>query len=90
MRVKRWIIFLTLLAAVMSASVGLVYTKHINRKMFVELNGLQKSRDRLMTELGQLQLEHGTWSTHGRVEKIARQQLHMSNPRFDAVEIIRR
>ncbi|HEX7028668.1 MAG TPA: cell division protein FtsL [Gammaproteobacteria bacterium] len=90
MQVKRWLIFLVLLAGVVSASVGLVYTKHINRKMFVELNGLQKSRDRMMTELGQLQLEHSTWSTHGRVEKIARQQLRMSNPRFDAVEIIRR
>lgn len=90
MSVKQWTIFLVLLAAVMGSSVGLVYTKHINRKMFVELNGMQKTRDRLMTELGQLQLEHSTWSTHGRVEKIARQQLHMSNPRFDVVEIIRR
>lgn len=90
MRIKQWLILLVLLAGVVSASVGLVYTKHINRKMFVELNGLQKSRDRLMTELGQLQLEHGTWSAQGRVEKIARQQLHMSNPRFDVVEIVRR
>lgn len=88
--VRQWMIFLGLLAAVMGTSVGLVYTKHVNRKMFVELNGLQKTHDRLMTELGQLQLEHSTWSTHGRVERIARQQLHMSNPRFDVVEIIRR
>lgn len=89
-RVKQWLIFLVLLVVVMGTSVGLVYTKHINRKMFVELNGLQKTRDRLMTELGQLQLEHSTWSTHGRVERIARQQLHMSSPRFEVVEIIYR
>lgn len=90
MDVKQWVIFLGLLTAVAGTSVGLVYTKHVNRKMFVELSGLQKSRDRLMTELGQLQLEHSTWSTHGRVERIARQQLHMNNPRFDVVEIIHR
>jgi cell division protein FtsL len=34
----------------------------------------------LDVEYGQLQLEMSTWATHPRVEKIARDRLHMVTP----------
>ena len=80
---------MVLLVVVLVTSGGLVYTKHVNRKLFVQLNEMQLERDRLITEFGQLQLEQSTWSTHGRVEKIAHEQLGMRIPGFNSVEIIR-
>ena len=87
---KQWLLFSVLLVAVLVTATGLVYTKHLNRKMFVQLNELQFERDKFITEFGQLQLEQSTWSTHGRVEKIAHEQLGMRIPGFNSVEIIRR
>jgi cell division protein FtsL len=34
----------------------------------------------LEVEWGQLQLEQSTWATHARVEKVARERLHMKPP----------
>jgi cell division protein FtsL len=39
-------------------------------------------------EFGQLQLEQSTWSMPARVEKIAREQLHMQVPGAGRVEIV--
>ncbi|HEX5055366.1 MAG TPA: cell division protein FtsL [Gammaproteobacteria bacterium] len=79
-----------LLCAVLGSSVGLVYTKHYSRTLFVELQSLQQAKDGLIMEFGRLQLEQSAWSAHGRVENIAREQLQMSVPGIDAVEMIER
>jgi cell division protein FtsL len=77
-----------MLFAVIGSSIGLVYSKHYSRKLFVELQSLQQAKDGLITEFGRLQLEQSAWSAHGRVENIAREQLQMSVPGIDAVEMI--
>lgn len=81
-------IFGVLLLAVVCSSAGLVYAKHCGRSLFVELQSLQQAKDRLITEFGRLQLEQSAWSAHGRVENIAREQLQMSVPGIEAVEMI--
>ncbi|HEY3488165.1 MAG TPA: cell division protein FtsL [Gammaproteobacteria bacterium] len=84
------LIFNFLLFLVLCSSAGLVYTKHLNRKLFVELQFIKQVRDRLLTEFGQLQLEQSAWSAHGRVEGIAREQLQMAVPGISAVEMVRK
>lgn len=69
-----------LLAAAVATAVGVVYSKHQSRRLFVELQQLVAERDRLEVEWGRLQLEQSTWATHGRVERIARERLHMRMP----------
>jgi cell division protein FtsL len=86
---KKTLTFALLLGVVLFSSVGLVYVKHLNRKLFVELQLVQQERDRFVTEFGQLQLEQSAWSAYGRIEQIARQQLHMAVPGLNAVEMIR-
>ena len=71
--------------AVFASGIGCVYAKHQARKRFVELRELEKERDRLEIEWGQLRLEQSTWATHARVENLAREQLDMVAP--DAAEI---
>ena len=54
----------------------------------MELQGLQRQRDQLAEEWGQLLLEQSTWSTHARIEGEARDRLDMEAPRPDAVVMV--
>ncbi len=80
---------LVLWLAVVGTALWVVATKHESRQLFLELQKLEKTRDALITEWGQLQLEQSTWATHGRVEQLARQQLQMKIPRVgDTVMVL--
>jgi len=77
-----------MILAVLVSAVGVIEAKHQSRKRFVTLQALEKVRDQMNVEWGQLQLEQGTWATHSRVERIARKKLHMVNPKVDEVVIV--
>lgn len=77
-----------LLLLVMGSAVGVIYTKHESRKLFVELQQLNREVDELNVDWGRLQLEQSAWSSHGRVEKIARKRLAMELPEADKVVYI--
>ncbi len=62
------------------SAISVVYVKHYNRKLFVELQQLEKYRDEMEVEWGQLQLEQNTWATHARIERIAIEKLQMVTP----------
>jgi cell division protein FtsL len=76
------------LCVVLSAT-GVVYAKYLSRKYFVELESIREKRDAASVEWGRLQLEQSTWATHGRVEKMARDKLHMRIPPLEEVKVIR-
>lgn len=78
-----------LAAAVFASAIAVVYAKHESRKLFVELQGLQKKRDAMNVEWGQLQLEQSTWATHGRIERVARKKLGMIVPSHENVVIVK-
>ena len=61
----------TLTLLVLISAIAVIEAKHESRKRFVELQTLEKERDRMNVEWGRLQLEQGTWATHSRVEEIA-------------------
>lgn len=77
-----------LLAVVLGSAVGVVYSKHQSRKYFVELQKINQERDELNVEWGRLQLEQSTWATHGRIERSARETLHMALPKADETVVI--
>ncbi|NNL99884.1 MAG: cell division protein FtsL [Gammaproteobacteria bacterium] len=72
---------LLLVLAVMATAVDVALTRHDSRRMFAELQKLRQARLALDREWGQLLLEQATEGTHGRVEKIAREQLGMQPAR---------
>ncbi|MCG6900814.1 MAG: cell division protein FtsL [Gammaproteobacteria bacterium] len=78
-----------LLLVVVSSSVGVVYSKHQARKLFVELQALANERDDMDIEWGQLQLEQSTLTTQGQVELAARDQLGMVSLSADNVVIVK-
>lgn len=61
-------------------ALGVVTSQHKARKLFQSLEAEQEKARQLEIEFGQLQLEQSTWATHPRIEKIAREKLHMQQP----------
>ena len=74
---------------VLASSLGVVYTKHQSRKMFVELDTLKKERDEMNVEWGRLQLEQSTLATHGRIERTAKKRLGMVTPEYEQILIVK-
>jgi len=75
-------------AAVLGSSLGVIYAKHEARSRFNELQQLTKARDDLDIEWAQLQLEQSTWATHGRVERVARDELRMVIPQAGDLRVV--
>ena len=73
-------LYLILIAAVVLCALGTVSANHRARKLFSELEREQGRMRDLEVEWGQLQLEQSTWAAHARIEKIAREHLHMKTP----------
>ncbi|MEO8410546.1 MAG: cell division protein FtsL [Propionivibrio sp.] len=69
-----------LLLAVAIGALGAVTAQHQARKLFQGLEGEQERARQLDVEFGQLQIELSTWATSPRIEKIAREKLHMHTP----------
>ena len=76
---------LFLIALVIVSSLAVVRVKHENRAAVTELSQLGAEQERLKMEWAQLQLEEATLSHHARIEKVAREQLGMVEPREYAV-----
>ena len=75
--------------AVMASALAVVYTKYQSRTLFVELQALNKARDAMDIEWGQLQLEQSTWTDNGRIEEIARSRLGMLLPETNQIVVVR-
>ena len=61
-----------LLLVVIGCAIAVVTSQHRARKAFAELESEQAASRKLATEFTQLQIEQGTWATHGRVEQVAK------------------
>jgi cell division protein FtsL len=77
-----------LLALVVASATGLVTSRHQARKLFIELDREQNLARQYEIEWGQLQLEQSTWATPARIEKIAREQLHMQLPGQGRIQVV--
>ncbi|MEO6925948.1 MAG: cell division protein FtsL [Rhodanobacter sp.] len=80
--------FALLLAAIASA-LGVVWTRHESRVLFVQLTSMQNQRDDLNIEYGKLELEQATYAEPRRIDDEARQQLGMLNPRPQDIRLLR-
>jgi cell division protein FtsL len=83
------ILTMVLILAVMPSAIGVIYAKHRNRMLYVELTSLQQKQDALNVNWGRLQLEQSTWATHSRIENVARTQLGMHNVNYNDVVIFK-
>lgn len=77
-----------LAAAVTATGVWVVQVEHQARQLFVELESLNRERDRLQADWGRLQLEESTWATHPLIEAIARQRLNLRQVEADEITLV--
>jgi len=80
---------LMLLVAVLASALGVVWTRHESRVLFVSLTALQNQRDELNIEYGKLELEQATYAEPRRIDDEARQKLGMVAPRPQDIRLLR-
>ena len=76
--------------AVITTAIACVYARHESRKQFTALQVLIAERDTLEVEWGRLQIEQSTWSTHSRVERLARRKMKMRNPEPAEIMVVQK
>ena len=74
--------------SIIVSALSVVWVKHESRKLFAALQRLERTRDDLDVEWGQLKLEQSTWATHGRIEGLVRKRLQMELPRADEIVVV--
>lgn len=79
---------LILLLVLIVCALALVTSQHRARKLYVQLQQEQELEKRFEVEWNQWQLEQGVWSTHGRIEQIATQQLRMRAPTAARTQLV--
>lgn len=84
---SRWSMPL-LWVALLASAVGVVWSRHETRSLFIQLQALHAQRDALDIEWGQYKIEQSAWATHGRVEQTARTGLKMVIPRPEEVRLV--
>jgi cell division protein FtsL len=90
MRALGGTLLVLLLVAVLASALGVVWTRHESRVLFVELTHLQNLRDELNIEYGRLELEQATWAEPRRIDEEARSKLDMVTPRPQDIQLVRR
>lgn len=83
------LITLALLFAVLVSALGVVWTRHESRVLFVQLTALQNQRDELNIEYGKLELEQATYAEPRRIDDEARQKLGMIDPPPQDIRLLR-
>jgi len=73
---------------ILVSALQLIWVRHHNRLLLVQLHTLQQQHDELNERWGQLQLEQSTWSQQSRIEAVATQQLNMYLPPPSEIIII--
>lgn len=81
-------ITVALAVALFASAVLTVYVQHHRRALFVELRKLERERDAMQVEWGQLKLEQSTWATHDRIERLALEKLELRVPPASEVVLI--
>ncbi len=84
----RLILAVALAVALFVSAVALVYVQHHRRMQFVELRKLERGRDAMQVEWGQLKLEQSTWATHERIERLALDKLDLHMPAAAEVVLV--
>lgn len=89
MKLISTVICALLLVAAVASALGVVWTRHESRVLFVQLTQLQNQRDDLNIEYGRLELEQATYAEPRRIDDEARQMLGMVDPRPQDIRLLR-
>ena len=69
---------------------AVIHSTHACREMYAQLQELESSQWYLQEDYGRLLLEHSTWASHYRVEKVAAEELGMQAPALSQLKVVPR
>ena len=78
-----------LFVAVIFVAIKTVVHRHESRTLFMQLQVLEKERDKLAAQWSRLKLEQGTMLNQVRVEQNARWELGMQMPKTSEIRMIK-
>jgi cell division protein FtsL len=78
-----------LFVTVIFVAIKTVVHRHESRTLFMQLQVLEKERDKLSAQWSRLKLEQGTMLNQVRVEQNARWELGMQMPKTSEIKMIR-
>ena len=70
------------------SALGLIYSSHLCRQFYAELQELEASRWELQEDYSRLMLEHSTLASPHRVATIAHDSLAMRRPLLDPARVV--
>lgn len=79
-----------LLLLILCSGFAVIYSTHDCRAMYARLQELESSQWYLQEDYGRLLLEHSTWASHYRVEKVAAEELGMQPPELAQLKVVPR
>ena len=82
-------LLVVLFVAVIFVAIKTVVHRHESRNLFMQLQVLEKERDKLSAQWSRLKLEQGTMLNQVRVEQNARWELGMRMPKISEIKMIR-
>jgi len=85
---KSWFCLVGLLSLTASSAIGVIYSTHKSRHLLNELQQLERQRNGLQVEWGQLLLEQSSLVSQGRIENLAIAELGMKIPATENVVVV--
>jgi cell division protein FtsL len=79
-----------LVVLILASTFAVIRTTHACRAMYEQLQELESSQWYLQEDYGRLLLEHSTWASHYRVEKVAEEELGMQAPGLAQIKVLPR
>lgn len=72
-----------------ASAIAQVRVQHERRLQFVALRALERERDALEEQWGQLELEQSAWVGHDRIDKQARKVIGLSKPSVESIVLVK-
>jgi len=85
---RGFLLLSVLLLLVLASAIAVVYSSYKSRQLFSELQQKSKVAMALEEQWGRLLLEKSTWASHDRIERLAKDKLHMRAPDPSAIVVV--
>lgn len=85
---RRSVALVVFCVSILLTAFGVVYMKDLNRRLFIQYQGLQQVQQQYETTWGKLLLEQSTWATQSRVQAIATQSFGMVTPTAKGIVVV--
>ena len=71
-----------------ASAIGVVYSAHMTRFLYADLQSLQKDADDVDSEYERLLLEQSAWADYTRIDQLAREELDMRPPAQENLVVV--